>query len=185
LQVNVIGTAVLLDGGRLLRAPQDGLDDAAGQSAMLIEFKVVAEHLSYPQEARHRFGMDGECGRTQHDGVGALLVRSDDLQHVGVHPRCDVAREQLLAEFVEVAHQLATQIACCPFKESLELHAPQPVPHRCFEDSEQFADARLATPNPVTGVGRCGEAGDQRAVEVEERADARSWRTQGDRRDRI
>jgi hypothetical protein len=80
--------------------------------------------------------------------------------------------EELLAEFVEVADELATKIARTPDQQPLELHPAESVPHRRFEDSKHLANAGLTPPDPVTRMSRRGEAGDKRSVEVEKGADA-------------
>ena len=81
------------------------------------------------------------------------------------------------------AQRLTLEIARCPHDEPLELHTAQPVADRRLEDTEDLADPRLPTPDAIARVRRRGEPRDQRAVEIEERADLRSRRARGDLRD--
>ena len=61
------------------------------------------------------------------------------------------------------------QIAGTSHDESLELHAAEPISHHGFGDTQNLADSGLPAPYPITRMRGGGEAGNQRAVEIEER----------------
>ena len=164
-------------------APDDRLLDPARQHPIFVDFEVVAQHPGYSERAGNWFGVDGQRRRTQRNGMAPVLVRLHDLAHVRVDPGCDVSHEKPLAEFVEFAQRLTLQVARGPHDESLELHTAQSVPDRGFQHPKDLADPCLPTPNPIAGVRRRGEPRDQRAIQVEERADLGSRRARGDLRD--
>ena len=183
LQVDAVVFAKSLRRIGFSGAPDNRLLDTTRQQPLLVDFKVVAQQPGYSKGAGNWFGMDGQRRRTQRNRMAALLVRLHDLAHVRVHAGCDVLHEKPLAEFVEFAQRLTLQIARGPHDEPLELHAAEPVPDRGFQHPEDLADPRLPTPDPIAGVRRRGEPRDQRAVQVEERADLGSRRARGDLRD--
>jgi hypothetical protein len=97
-----------------------------------------------------------------------------------MHTRIEAGRnaihKQTLTELVKRCERFTTQIARAANDELLEFHAAEPIPHHGLDDSQDLADPGLPAPNPVTGMSRRGEPGDQRPVQVEERADpASSW----------
>ena len=75
------------------------------------------------------------------------------------------------AEFVDVAERAAAQHAGALADEVLELRAAQLMVESGLHHADELADAHLAAPQPILGHDDAGEAGDQGAVQVEERAD--------------
>ena len=66
--------------------------------------------------------------------------------------------------------------------QGLERTPAQPELHRQFHDGQELDHPQVPVPQPVPGLGRGGVAGDQRSVQVEERADTRAARTRVDLR---
>ena len=88
----------------------------------------------------------------------------------------DLLHEQSLGELVDVAERVAAQHAGALADEVLELRAAELVVETGLHHADELADAHLAAPQPVLGHHHAGEAGDEGAVEVEERADLGSRR---------
>ena len=71
-----------------------------------------------------------------------------------------------------------------PGRRPLEQHAAEPIWHHGFRDTEDLADAGLPPTDAVGSVSGGREAGNQCAVEVEERTYIGTRRTGGELRDR-
>ena len=102
----------------------------------------------------------------------------------GIDALLHVLDEQSLAELVEVAHRVAVQHPGALADEVLELRAAELVVEPGLHHADELADAHLAAPQPILRHQHAGEAGDQRAVEVEERADLGTLRAGLDLGDR-
>ena len=69
---------------------------------------------------------------------------------------------------------------CAAVDELLEVRAAELVIQRGLHDAEELANSNLATAEPVSRHDHAGEPRDQRAVEIEERADFRPVRARLD-----
>jgi hypothetical protein len=78
--------------------------------------------------------------------------------------------EQPFPDTLQVRQRFATQITPATHNEALELHAAEPISHHGLGDTENFRDSCLPSPDPVARMRGRSKAGNQRAVEVEERA---------------
>jgi hypothetical protein len=146
---------------------------------------MIALHVGNPKKAGDGRHVDGESRRTQHHGMSAVLMRLHDLAHVRVDAWGNAFHEQSGTQLVELGDRLPAQITRSPRDELLKLHATESIPQRGFHDSQELANPGLPTPDSIADVRRCGEAVNQRAVQVEERPDPWSGRTGADLRDGI
>jgi hypothetical protein len=84
--------------------------------------------------------------------------------------RRDAVDEQSFPDTLQVRQRFATQITPATHNKALELHAAEPISHHGLGDTENFPDSGLPSPDPVARMRGRSKAGNQRAVEVEERA---------------
>ena len=103
--------------------------------------------------------------------MAAFHVGAHQIAHLRVDAADDLLHEEPLGEFVDVAERAAPQHAGALADEILELRPAQLVVEAGLHHADELADAHLAAPQPIPGHDDAGEAGDQGAVEVEERAD--------------
>jgi len=104
----------------------------------------------------------------------AFLMRLNNFVHVRIKARSNTLHKQSLAKLVEAGDRLTTQITRSSFDQTLKLQAAESIPKRSFEYTQQLANSRLSTPDPVAHMNCCGEAVDQGAVQIEERTNAGS-----------
>ena len=88
--------------------------------------------------------------------------------------------EQELAQLFEFGQRLAAQISTRPLQQVRELHPPEPVPQCGLHGPGQFTEAGLPMADSMTQVDGGGETLDERAVQIEERADVRAGGSGGD-----
>ena len=109
-------------------------------------------------------------------------MRGHDPPHVLVDARLDVPGEQGLAQLLEFGQRFAAQIPTRPLQQVRELHPPEPVPKCGLDGAGQFTEAGLPMPDSMAQVHGGGETLDERAVQIEERADVRAGGSGGDLR---
>ena len=108
--------------------------------------------------------------------MAALHVRVHQVAHLRVDPLLYLLGEQSLADLLQIAERTAPQRLGCPADQILELHAAELVLETGGDHADQLTDAHVAAAHPLAGEDHRGKAGDQRAVEIEERPDLRSRR---------
>ena len=112
--------------------------------------------------------------------MAAALVGSDQLAHLRINKVGHGLPEDPLADLVDVLGQPPLGRPHRARDHVLELVPTQPVFHRELHHLQELGRADLPAAQPVPGDGGDGEPGDQRPVQVEERADARSRRARVD-----
>ena len=105
----------------------------------------------------------------------AVQVGADQLAHLRVDQVGHRLPEDPLAYFLDVLGQPALGGTHRAFDHALELLTPEPVRQRQLHQVQELTGPDLPVPEPVPGHRRDREPGDQRAVQVEERANVRAF----------
>ena len=151
---------------------------------MLIGLELVAQHILDAQEPRDRLHLDCQCRRAEHHGVSAGHVGADQLAHLRIDATDDLLLKEALGQFVDVVQGAAAQHAGALTDEVLELGAPKLMIEAGLHHADELADGHLAAAQPVLRHDDAGEPGDQRAIQIKERADVGPLRAGRDLCDR-
>ena len=116
--------------------------------------------------------------------MAASHVGMHQVAHLWIDATHDLLHEQPLSEFVDVAERAAPQHAGALADEILELRTAELMVETGLHHADELTDAHLPAPQPILRHDHAGEAGDQSAVQVEERADLGTRRASLDLGDR-
>ena len=112
--------------------------------------------------------------------MAAPTVGREDLLHRRVEALGVMDGEESVAHRGDVPQRDSAQIDGCPFQQPLKVDASHLVADGGLNDTEHLTELRLAAAHPLACVGGRGDAGHQRAVQIEEGAHVRSRRRCGD-----
>ena len=176
-QVDVVLGGELLHGAGLARSPQNGLDHLSGEQPVDVDLEPVAQGVGDTQEARHRFDLDGERRGAEHHGVAVVEVGLHQFAHLGIDALLDLLGEQPLTDLLQIRQWPPAQHLGGLVDQTFEFDPAELMVETGGHHADQFPDAHVAVADPLPGENHPGEAGDQRAVEVEERPHPRAGRT--------
>ena len=184
-QVDLMTGGELLHAARLGGAPDHRLLDFAGHHSLVVGHESVAHDVLDAKVARHRRHLIGQGGRAQHHGVAAALMGPDQLAHFRVDQVRHGLPEDALSHLVDIPFRPPLDGAGTAFDQSLECAPSEPELHCELHDRQKLGHPEIPAAHPVPRLGRGCIPGNQRPVQVEERADTRALRARVDFRHRL
>ncbi len=161
-----------------------GVWHVAGDQAVVVGLELVAQHVLDAQEPSNRLDLHRQRRRTEDDGVAASHVGVHQIAHLRIDAAHDLLHEEPLGELIDVAERAAAQHAGALADEVLELRPAELMVETGLHHADELTDAHLTAAQPIPRHDHAGEPGDERAVEVEERADLGTRRAALDLGDR-
>ena len=173
-QVNLMSGGELLHAARLGGAPDHGLLDFAGHYSLIVGHEPVANDVLDAKVARHWRHLIGQGGRAQHHGVVAALMGPHQLAHFRVDQVRHGLPEDALSHLIDIPRQSPLDGVSTSFDQGLECAPSEPELHCELHDRQELGHPEIPAAHPVPRLGRSCIPGDQRPVQVEERADTRT-----------
>ena len=155
---------------RLPAAPARRPDVPPREPAVL-HLELRAEDVRDAELPRQGLDLVAGGGRHEGEGVPAAAVGLHQRARLGVDHGGDRAREDALAELLELPLGDVAQPGCRRRDEPRETDAPELEADRVGESVGDVARAHPSGEEPVAHEGHRREAGDQRPVDVKERGD--------------